>query len=122
MAMGGADSATSSPPARIQDLHSPLARIRRWRLDPVVSPVPLTWIRRLLRREGLDPATFSSPARIPSSLHTPLMQIHCRCRQEGLDPAVSTVVTASLLIREDERSGSGAIYLTKLNDPPYIFT
>jgi hypothetical protein len=64
--------------------------------DPMVSPLPLARIRRRLRREGLDPATSSSPARIPSSLSAPLTLIRGRRRREGPDPVVSTVVAASL--------------------------
>lgn len=40
---------------------------------------PLARIRHQLRREGLDPATCSSPARIPLSLRAPLTQIRRRC-------------------------------------------
>lgn len=40
---------------------------------------PLAQIRHQLRREGLDPATCSSPAQIPLSLRAPLTQIRRRC-------------------------------------------
>uniref|UniRef100_A0A0E0HYQ4 Uncharacterized protein n=1 Tax=Oryza nivara TaxID=4536 RepID=A0A0E0HYQ4_ORYNI len=62
----------------------------------MVSPLPLARIRRRLRREGLDTATSSSPARIPSSLYAPLTLICRERRREGPDPVVSTVVAASL--------------------------
>jgi hypothetical protein len=69
---GKASSCNASKPLML------LVRIHHRRLDPVISSSPSRADQPSAATGGADPATSSPPARIPSSLHPPLVRIRRR--------------------------------------------